>query len=78
MNLQDMDFGNNSVRQLHGFAEHYASGWLLSLLTVTIAAVLISRINASQQPPSLMDPIAFVFNTLQFLLDNEKFMQRVK
>ncbi|KAL2173171.1 cytochrome P450 [Thermothelomyces heterothallicus CBS 202.75] len=31
-----------------------------------------------KQPPSLWDPIPFVYNSLQFLLDNEGFMKRAQ
>jgi hypothetical protein len=78
VNYHIMEVGNGSVAQLQGLAEHYAPGLLLTILTLVVVATFASRLGASQQPPSLSDPIPFVFNTLQFMLDNEKFMERAK
>ena len=73
-----MEVADGSFGQLRDLAERYASGLLLTLALLVMVAALTSRSGTSRQPPRLSDPIPFVFNTLQFVLDNEKFMKRVK
>lgn len=41
------------------------------------STVLASQRRETSRPPSLWDPIPFVFNTAQFLTNNHKFMTRV-
>lgn len=72
LNYQTMEVGNSF------FGQHYAGRLLLTILSLVVAAALASRFRASGQPPSLRDPIPFVFNTAQFVYGNEKFMNRVK
>ncbi|RYP39364.1 hypothetical protein DL768_010720 [Monosporascus sp. mg162] len=65
--------------QLRGVVENYALGLILPLVLASIViAAFSSRQGKSRQPPSLIDPIPFVFNTLQFVLRNETFMNRAK
>lgn len=54
------------------------SGYLIAFLlcSVLISAVLKSQGKETSRPPSLWDPIPYVFNTAQFLTNNHKFMAR--
>ena len=78
VNYQAMEVGNSSFGHLQGLAERYVPGLLLTILSLVVVAALSSRVRTSRQPPSLSDPIPFIFNTVQFVLDNEKFMKRAK
>ena len=78
LNHQTMELGNSFFGQPQDLAKHYAPRLLLTILSLVVAAALASRFRASGQPPSLRDPIPFVFNTAQFVYGNEKFMNRVK
>ena len=57
----------------------YSSPRLLIILLalVALATFTTSWFTAAGEPPRLRDNIPFVSNTLQFLLDNKKFMERV-
>lgn len=57
-----------------------ALGLFFTIGVLLAVTALLSRLarTTSRQPPSLSDPIPYVYNTLQMLLDNDKFMQRVK
>lgn len=68
---------NSSIAQLRGLAGHYAPGLLITVLSLVALVAFTSRLRATGEPQSLSDPIPFVFNTLQFLTNNEKFMKRV-
>lgn len=65
---------------LKDLAIQHGPGLLLALAVLTVVTAVTSRLLASttRTPPQLNDPVPFVFNTLQFLLDNEKFMERVR
>ena len=78
LNYQTMEFGNSFFEQLQNLVKHYAPRLLLTILSLVVVAAFTSRLRASGQPPSLRDPIPFVFNTAQFVYGNEKFMNRVK
>ncbi|KAK4207438.1 hypothetical protein QBC37DRAFT_298716 [Rhypophila decipiens] len=51
---------------------------LLALLVLSFSVVLfvLLRLSRSSGPPSLADPIPFVYNTAQFVFNNDKFMKR--
>lgn len=53
--------------------------YLIAFLFCALLAstVLTSQRRETSRPPSLWDPIPFVFNTAQFLTNNHKFMTRV-
>jgi len=68
---------NSSIRQLRGLTEHYAPALLITVLSSVALMAFISWLRAAREPQSLRDSIPFVFNTLQFLTNNEKFMERV-
>lgn len=53
-------------------------GYLIAFLFCALltSAVLTSQRRETSRPPSLWDPIPFVFNTAQFLTNNHKFMTR--
>jgi hypothetical protein len=73
----------SSSRQLQTLAENYAPRLFLAFISLVAVSFFTARFGArshkaSRQPPSLMDPIPYVFNTLQFMLANEKFMERAK
>ena len=61
-------------------AIQHVPGLLVVLGVLTVATAVASRllISTGRKPPQLNDPVPYVFNTLQFLLDNEKFMERVR
>ena len=78
LNHQTMEFGNSFFGQPQDLAKLYDARLLLAVLSFVVALAFASRLTASGQPPSLRDPIPFVFNTAQFVYGNEKFMNRVK
>lgn len=56
-------------------------GWVIWLAYIFSTAILFSLIvqnRNDQKVPSLRDPIPPVYNTLQFMLNNHKFMNRVQ
>ncbi|KAI1390114.1 cytochrome P450 [Hypoxylon trugodes] len=64
-----------SMSQLQLLIEHHA----LELLSASIIIIAITLITSSRRgPPSIWDPIPFVFNTIQFIRNNEKFMKRAE
>ena len=64
----------SSIGQLRGLlAEHYALGLLA---TAVIFLVALTTFSSRGQPQRLVDPIPYVYNTVQFLTNNEKFMNR--
>ena len=78
LNFQTMEFGNSVFGQPQELAKNYAPGLVLTIISLVVVAAFTSRLRASGQPPSLSDPIPFIFNTAQFVYKNEKFMNRVK
>jgi preprotein translocase subunit SecG len=54
-------------------------GYLITLFfcVLLISAAVTSQGRGTSGPPSLWDPVPFVFNTVQFLTNNHKFMTRV-
>ncbi|KAI0398718.1 cytochrome P450 [Xylaria palmicola] len=77
-----MDSLISYLEGLEGFFSTIVGGnsaaWLV-LLATFIVAVLFSRYwlgNASASPPSLRDPIPYIFNSLEFLFKNERFTHR--
>jgi hypothetical protein len=58
-------------------ARGYAPAFLLTaLLALVVFAVSRPRGGGAGTPPSIRDPIPFVFNTVQFVFNNDKFMKR--
>lgn len=51
---------------------------LVLLASYAILALSLSMFRANGSPDSLNDPIPGMFNTLQFMMNNEKFMNRVQ
>lgn len=78
LEYQTMELGDRSSGQLQDLAVHYFLRLLLAILPLLLIAAFNFRPGAAGQPPSLKDPIPFVFNTAQFVYGNEKFMGRVK
>lgn len=71
---------NGLFGHLQGFVSgHYAPSSLLAtaVLFLVTLVVLTSRSKAVGEPLTLWDPIPYVFNTLQFVTNNDRFMQRV-
>jgi hypothetical protein len=62
---QDLLAGDNLPRQIIA-----AVAVLITLVTIT------SWINCKRGPPMLGEGIPFVTNTLQYLMDNKKFMRK--
>ncbi|KAI1879782.1 hypothetical protein JX265_002736 [Neoarthrinium moseri] len=54
------------------------SSLLIFLASCAALALLLSYFGAKASPQSLRDPIPGLFNTLQFMFNNEKFMARVQ
>ena len=73
-----IELSNGSVEQFQKLTEHHAAETLVAVVSVLVVAALLSRAWNTKEPPSLFDPIPYVYNTLQFILDNEKFMKRAK
>ena len=78
LNHQTMELGNSFFGAPQDVVGHYASRLLLTIVSLVVIAIFTTRIRASGQPPSLSDPIPFIFNTAQFVYGNEKFMNRVR
>jgi hypothetical protein len=75
-----MEFINRLFGHLQQLADgHYAPSSLLitAILFLTVLVVLTARSQAVGEPQTLWDPVPFVFNTLQFVTNNDRFMQRV-
>lgn len=61
--------------------EAASASWVFWSITVTsaiILALLLSQLRARSGPKALRDPIPHVYNTLQFMSNNHKFMTRVQ
>ncbi|KAH8820156.1 putative cytochrome P450 [Xylogone sp. PMI_703] len=56
--------------------EHYAIG-LTAIITISLI-VFVTLSWRSGEPQNLIDPIPYVYNTIQFLTNNERFMDRVR
>ena len=78
LNYHNMVLEDSSSGQLQNVVMHYLPRLLLTLLPLLLIAAFNLQLRATGQPPSLKDPIPFVFNTFQFVYGNEKFMNRVK
>ncbi|MCJ1389518.1 hypothetical protein MMC18_002375 [Xylographa bjoerkii] len=67
--------------QLRELAEHYSYPPFLLVKTAGLLVLGALAIFAAsfkwKAPPSLLDPIPFVYNSLQFIFNNERFMIRV-
>ena len=65
--------------QLRGLAEQHAPGPLVVAAgALAVGALVVFAAPWKwKAPPSLLDPIPFVFNTIQFVFYNERFMIRV-
>ena len=66
------------IEQIQHLAKQFAPQLLLTFALFVTAIAFTSRVRGTKQPPSLSDPIPYIFNTLQFLRDNDKFMARAK
>lgn len=56
-------------------------GWFVWLACISLTVILFSWVFQNRNDegvPSLRDPIPYVYNTLQFMLNNHKFMNRVQ
>lgn len=71
ISLRWLPFSHAQGSNLYG----YLIGFLFCVLLTS--AVLKFHQRETSQPPSIWDPIPFVFNTAQFLTNNHKFMTRV-
>lgn len=52
--------------------------WSLIIASAVAFALLVSQYRTGSGPKALSDPIPHVYNTLQFMSDNHKFMARVQ
>jgi hypothetical protein len=59
------------------WATHIDLQWPLITIASLVALVVLTSQLRSKEPWSLSDPIPRVWNTVQFLTNNEKFMNRV-
>ena len=67
-----------SIKQIQHLANNFGPQLLVGFVLLLTAAAFASRARGTKQPPSLSDPIPYIFNTLQFLRNNDKFMARAK
>lgn len=65
-----------SFGQMRWLTEIDAPWPLITALSLVALVVLTSRFR-SREPWSLSDPVPRIYNTIQFLTNNEKFMKRV-
>ncbi|KAF4624102.1 hypothetical protein G7Y89_g14069 [Cudoniella acicularis] len=67
------------IERLRGLAEYYAPNPLATTLLAFALGLLVIFVVPwnLNGPPSLLDPIPFIFNTSQFIFNNERFMTRV-
>ncbi|KAK6063442.1 Cholesterol 7-alpha-monooxygenase 4 [Seiridium cupressi] len=73
-----MDAVSSSFQHVRKFAEGSTWGSVITLLGLAAAVLaFVFQVQGAGEPPSLLDPIPFVFNTTQLLIANEKFMLRV-
>ncbi|KAK3317496.1 putative cytochrome P450 [Cercophora scortea] len=76
-----MELFNVAVHQVQQLTEHCAESKLLLtaavLAPLSIAFFIFTFVAPRNAPPSLWDPIPYVFNTIQFAFNNERFMVRV-
>ena len=68
---------NFTIQQPSELAGYSSPRLLIIVLALVALATLTSWFTAAGEPPRLRDNIPFVSNTLQFLLDNKRFMERV-
>jgi hypothetical protein len=66
------------ISQFAGLAEQQGSGLTATIAIAVTTVSLVVFASRRTGPPRLFDPIPFVFNTVQYILNNEKFMVRVK
>jgi hypothetical protein len=72
-----MELDGGYTGTLFEVARGYAPVFLLTaLLALIIFAISRPGAGGVVTPPSIRDPIPFVFNTVQFVFNNEKFMKR--
>ncbi|KAI1100576.1 putative cytochrome P450 [Jackrogersella minutella] len=71
-----MDFVLIYIKALFSLAEKSALSLLTVLVTLVALFLFTPQSSTSSSPPSLNDPIPYVFNTLQFLFSNDKFTKR--
>ncbi|KAI1073514.1 cytochrome P450 [Whalleya microplaca] len=64
------------IRALFSLTEQSALALLMTLVALVVLFLFTSQSNATRIPPHLNDPIPYVFNTLQFLLSNDRFTKR--
>lgn len=66
--------------KLSNFSERTLSPIFIAIITLVVYMLLISSTSSktARGPPSLSDPIPFVFNTLQYLFDNDRFSARAR
>lgn len=76
--IASMPFVDKFFPQIREFAGHYSPRVLIDLFLLVLFVAFVLRFNTAGKLQRLWDPIPCVFNTLQFLLDNERFMIRVK
>lgn len=68
-----------SIESLAEQVAELSRGSLTATVIALLAALTISVvfITPRKGPPDLFDPIPFLFNTIQFIFYNERFMGRV-
>jgi hypothetical protein len=72
-----MGSDNSSFEQLRGLARLSAPWPLITAIFTTTMVVIMTLKLRSKQPWSLSDPVPRIYNTVQFLTNNETFMKRV-
>lgn len=73
-----MDFAKNLMEPLSEAASASGVFWSMTVALVVAFALLVSRSWTTNGPKALSDPIPHVYNTLQFMSNNHKFMARVQ
>ena len=72
-----MELDTGYLGALVEVARGYTPAFLLtSLLALIVFAISRPGAKGAVIPPSIRDPIPFVFNTVQFVFNKDKFMKR--
>lgn len=73
-----MDFSKNLTWPSLETASTSLVFWSMTVASAVAIALLVSQLSRGSGPKALSDPIPHVYNTLQFMSNNHKFMTRVQ
>lgn len=75
-----MEAGTGYLASLSGVARGNVPAVAAAVLALAVFARVVSRPSTAGGvvTPSITDPIPFVYNTLQFITNNEEFLKRVR